>query len=121
MEAGHRCRNGNFVSNRDVLWARAEFTVWLDMPSPVCVWRVARRNLGWWWRHASAWDVECMTFPRACGGVWHVVRTHPKKRRDYPRLLAECPKLTVIRLTSPREVDRWLRATASPRPAEGAR
>ena len=107
--------DGNFVSHRDVLWARAELAVWLDLPLPACVWRVARRNLGWWWRRAPVWHVERMTFPRACGGVRHVVRTHATKRRDYPRLLAQYPGLTVIRLTSPREVDCWLRATASPR------
>lgn len=105
--------DGNFVSNRDVLWARADLAVWLDMPAAMCVWRVARRNLGWWWRGERAWGVERMTLGRACGGIRHVLRTHASKRREYPQLLAGYPELTVIRLTSRREVDRWLLGTTS--------
>ncbi len=101
--------DGNFVSHRDVLWARADLAVWLDLPFTTCVWRVARRNLRWWATRERVWGAGRMTLRRALDGTRHAWQAHARKRRTYPTLLTEARGLTVVRLTSQGEVDRWLR------------
>jgi hypothetical protein len=40
--------------------------------------------------------------------VGYAIRQHFRRRRDWPAELARDPGLDVVRLTSPRDVERWL-------------
>ena len=100
--------DGTFVSDRDVLWARADLAVWLDLPFTTCVSRVARRNLGWWATREPVWGAGRMTLRRALDGTRHGWQAHGRKRRTFPTLLREVLGLAVVRLASQREVDHWL-------------
>jgi hypothetical protein len=109
--------DGNFDDMRDVLWARAELIVWLDLPLATTFWRVARRNFGWWLTGARVWGGLPMTFGKALGGVRHTLRSHRLKRRTYPGFLEGRPTTKVVRLTSPRQIAAWL-TSAAPRASE---
>jgi hypothetical protein len=100
--------DGNFDDMRHVLWARAELIVWIDLPLATTLWRVARRNFGWWLTRTPAWGGLPMTFGKAMDGVRHMIRSHGLKRRTYPAFLAERPSTRVVRLTSPAAVAAWL-------------
>ena len=39
--------DGNYSAVQDLVWARADTVVWLDLPKPVVMWQVIRRTL---WR-----------------------------------------------------------------------
>jgi len=101
--------DGNFDGDRDLLWARAELIVWLDLPLAVVMARVLRRNLGWWARGARVWGGQRMTLAKALGGAWHALRSHGLKRRTYPGWLAELGAGTqVLRIGSARALAAWL-------------
>src|SRR5207247_9104947 len=90
----------------------ADALVWLDQPLPLVRRRlitravkdiVTRRDLfngnRQTWRFAF-WGRESL--------VRFAIRQHFRRRRDWPERFAVHPDLAVVRLRSPREVERWL-------------
>lgn len=57
--------DGNFVSERDIVWVRADTVIWLDYPLPLVLWRVCRRNLGWFLTRQATWSGNRMSWRRA--------------------------------------------------------
>lgn len=100
--------DGNFDSERDLVWARAELAVWLDLPFATTLARVSRRNFGWWIGRQTVWGGARMTLPKALSGIRHTLRSYTQKRATYPAALAEFPSLQLVRLTSPAAVKHWL-------------
>ena len=100
--------DGNFDAEREVVWARAELAVWLDLSLATTLWRVSHRNLGWWVRRETVWGGARMTLTKALTGIRHALRSHALKHRTYPAQLAEFPHLKVVRITAPRELTTWL-------------
>ena len=47
--------DGNFDADRDLLWARADLIVWLDLPLAVALGQALRRNLRWWLAGTPVW------------------------------------------------------------------
>lgn len=105
--------DGNFDDLRDVLWARADLIVWLDLPLSLTLWRVAKRNLTWWITRKTVWSGQRMTLAKMWSGVRHAARTHALKRRTYPAMLAEFPNIAVLRMRSRRELADWLSTAIS--------
>jgi hypothetical protein len=100
--------DGNFDAERDLVWARAELAVWLDLPFMTTLWRVTRRNLGWWIGRRRVWGGARMTFSKALTGIRHTLRSYALKHRTYPAHLTEFPHLQVVRIASPRALTLWL-------------
>jgi hypothetical protein len=100
--------DGNFDSDRDLLWARAELIVWLDLPLNVVLGQALRRNLAWWLRRTPVWGGQRMTLAKALGGVRHVLRSHALKRATYPAWLAALAPKPVVRLRSRAALSTWL-------------
>jgi hypothetical protein len=105
--------DGNFDGDRDLLWARAELIVWLDLPLARVLAQAVRRNLGWWLSGARVWGGQRMTLAKAWSGWRHAARSHGLKRRTFPGWLAELEGVEVVRLTSRAEVRRWLAGLSS--------
>ena len=100
--------DGSFVSERDVIWARADTVIWLDYPLALVMWRVCRRNLGWFLTRAATWSGNRMNWKRAWSGIHHAHHGFAQKRATYPALLAEFSHLNILHFRSPREAERWL-------------
>lgn len=100
--------DGNFDGDRDLLWARAELVVWLDLPLAVVLARVLRRNLRWWAGRERVWGGQRMTLAKALGGARHALASHGLKRRTYPGWLAELGGAQVVRIGSAKALARWL-------------
>lgn len=100
--------DGNFDEDRDLVWARAELAVWMDLPLFVTVWRVLCRNLSWWVSRQKVWGGKRMTLSKVYSGIKHSLYSHSRKRNTYPTQLAEFPQLQSIRLTSAKQVGDWL-------------
>jgi adenylate kinase family enzyme len=103
-----------YATARDPLAERADTLVWLDLPFPLVLGRVVRRTLRRRIRHEELWNGNhepplrtFLTDPQ------HVVRWSISTRNKYRELVPEAaaahPHLTVVRLRSRRDVDRWLR------------
>lgn len=107
---------------RDVLLARADLLVWLDLPRHVVMARVIRRTLRRRIRREELWsgNVEppLRTFLTDRD---HIVRwawrTHARTRDPVTAALATRPYLVVVRLTTRAQVSAWvdgpLRASVS--------
>lgn len=104
--------DGNYGSKvRDLVWARIDTVIWLDLPRSVVMRQVTERTLRRWWRRE-----------RVCGDnreslrlsllsrdsvLWWAWSTHTRRRRQYEQLLAQVP-FQVVRLTCRAEIERWL-------------
>ncbi|GAA1937466.1 adenylate kinase [Kitasatospora viridis] len=95
-----------------VLIARADTYVWLDLPRRTVMQRVVRRSL-----HRALTRRELWNGNREGFRDWldpeHPIRwawaRHATHRERTLRRIAANPQLTVVRLTSPRAVRAWLR------------
>ena len=95
---------------RDLMWAAADGIVWLDYPRRVVLPRVVRRSVR-----------RTVTAERIFGGnretvaawlrrdhpVWHAVRTFGYRRDYLAARTSSSAHLTVVRLHSPAEFERW--------------
>jgi adenylate kinase family enzyme len=110
--------DGNYSTVRDLVWARADTVIWLDLRKRTVmrriVWRTLRRVAGrakLWngnrerWGNLFTWDQH----ESVISWAWH---TYGSRRERYAALLADPAygHLRVIRLTSPRAARRFLRA-----------
>ena len=117
--------DGNYTGSLDdVVLERAELLVWLDLPLHVCL----RRIWGRTWRRIrtreelwSAKNRETLRgafFSRDSLFLW-TLKAHFRHRREWPARFAAYPQLEVVRLRTPREVERWLAAPADRRSTFG--
>ena len=109
--------DGNYESKLgDLVLARADTVVWLDLPLPLVVARITRRTLARLVRRTELWNGNRETlrgtFSRESIVLW-AVTAHRAKRRTLPSLPERQPHLTFVRLRSPRQVARFL-ASVSP-------
>jgi hypothetical protein len=95
----------------DLVLDGADIVVWLDLSMHVWLPRLIRRTLRRVRRREELWNGNKETIRSAfCGHdalLAVAVRSHFRRRREYPEALA---KWHLIRLRTPDEVDRFLRA-----------
>jgi len=107
---------GNYDSVRDLVWPAADTLVWLDLPFPLVIWRLFWRTL----RRSVTRENLCGTgnteslvrslFTRQ-SILLYAMKTHGRNRRRFTvdtELLGKDKK--VVRLTTAREVERFLAA-----------
>lgn len=111
--------SGNYISDaQDLIWARADTVVFLDMSIPLLVWRVlirswGRRNVVLWgtntekfWPQLKVWSRDSL--------VYFALTTTRRRRHQFEGWQRD-PRWSHIRfhrLRSPREVARFLDAVA---------
>jgi adenylate kinase family enzyme len=103
-----------YGSARGLLAERADLLVWLDLPFlrttlPRVVWRTIRRRV----RREVLWNGNVEpSFATFFTDPEHIVRwaisTRGKYRERVPALQVRHPHLVIVRLRSPRDVERWL-------------
>lgn len=106
--------DGNYSKVRDIVWARADTLVWLDLNLARILWRVTWRT----WRRVvtgeELWNGNRETWRDAVFSrealFIYALKSHKRRRRQYEAALAEpChAHLRVVRLRTPREVEDWL-------------
>ncbi len=92
--------DGNYSAIRDLVWARADTVVWLDLPLPTILARYARRTIRRILLRQQLWSGNRERLGFLLGRdslLWWILGTYRRRRRDYPVLLA-----------SPREATAWL-------------
>ena len=107
--------DGNYSAIRDLVWARADTVVWLDLPLPTILAGYARRTIRRILFRQELWSGNRERLGFLLGRdslLWWILGTYRRRRRDYPVLLAERPQITAIRLRSPREATAWLAGIA---------
>ena len=119
--AGGWVIDGNYGSVRDLVWARADTVVWLDLPKRTVmrqvVWRTLRRvalRRELWngnrerWRNFLTWNPEQSVISWA----WH---KHAPDHAKYAAAAADpaCAHLRFVRLASRRDIARFLAGARS--------
>jgi adenylate kinase family enzyme len=110
--------DGNYSAVRDLVWERADTVAWLDYPLGTILWRYAIRTRRRFQTREEIWpgtdnrERLSMHILHRDGLLWWILSTYHRRRRDYPRLLAEHPWIEAVRLHSPREAQNWLRDVA---------
>ena len=95
----------------DLVLRRADTLVWLDQPLPVVLFRLVKRAVKdivtkrdlfngnrQTWRYAFFTRDSLVSF---------AIKSHFKRRREWPEGIGAPPDLEIVRLRSPREVDCW--------------
>ena len=107
---------GIYGQVRDLTWRAADTLIWLDLPFPLVFWRlfwrtlrraITRENL---WGTGNTESLVRTFFTRQSILLW-AIRTHGRNRRRFTidtEFLGK--EKTVVRLTSAREVERFLAA-----------
>ena len=99
------------VEVRDAMWAAADTVVWLDYPRRVVLPRLLRRSVR---RSATGQrlfggNVETWRGWLAPGHpFWHAVTTFGQRRAYLAARTGTEPGTAVVRLRTPRDLDRWL-------------
>jgi len=107
--------DGNKRAVRDLVWPRADTIIWLDFPAAVTLWRLGRRSMR---RTASLRTEAAKTgntkdLPKqvlaGAKAVLTALRSHTGQRKEFPQMFAapENQHLAVVRLRSPRALQRW--------------
>jgi adenylate kinase family enzyme len=96
----------------DLVLERAETVVWLDQPLALILWRLWRRTSRRIRSRKELWSGNRESWRGAFWGheslfVW-TIRTYFRNRHTLPERFARHPRLEVVRLRSPREVERYL-------------
>lgn len=114
--------DGNYGGRgaRDIVWAKADTVVWLDLPLVVTLVRMWHRTTGRIARKERLWGGNQETirntfFSRESLFVW-ALKTHRRRRRIFRELMT-APRfahLTFHRLRSTSEAERWLDAQRDP-------
>ena len=108
--------DGNYTATRDLVWARADTLVWLDLPRTLTVRRVAVRTARRMARREVLWNgnrerVRGLLAPDH--PLWWTWITTPGRRVVTEQRLAD-PRwahLVVVRVRTPAEVTAWLAST----------
>ena len=104
--------DGNYAVVRDLVWARAEAIVWLDLPLRTILWRFASRTARRLIHREELWagNRERLRTQLASRDslLWWILTTYRRRRREYPERLAARPDLVAVRLRSAREARAWL-------------
>ncbi len=106
VDGNYHGKLGTFVLER------ADTVVWLDLPLRTCLIRLWHRTLHRIRDDAELWNGNRETWRGAFWGreslFWWTVRHHGARRRRWPARFAGLPRLDVVRLGTPREVDAYL-------------
>lgn len=110
---------GNYTRHQmDVSWPRADTVIWLDLPLPTILRRVSRRIWQRWRTHEDLWGTSNREDIREHLMVWnpqkslitYTITTHRRRQRTFAAATTDpaYAHLRIIRLRSPREVERLL-------------
>jgi adenylate kinase family enzyme len=109
--------DGNYEGKiGDLVVSRADTFVWLDLPLPLALVRIARRTASRLARRTELWNGNRETIRNAILVrdnlfAW-AVESHRRKRRQLPSTGERHRHLTVVRLRSPREVAQFVESVS---------
>jgi adenylate kinase family enzyme len=106
--------DGNYSVVRDIIWSRAKFLVWLDLPFLTVLWRAISRTLKRIATREELFSGNRETLKLALldrdGIPYWVIRTHHRRRREYADLIAEgrYPQLEILKVRSSKDARQLL-------------
>jgi adenylate kinase family enzyme len=109
--------DGNYARVRDIVLARADTVVWLDLPLGTCLGRILKRTARRARTGEELWSGNRESWRRHLTRdslVWWLVTSYRRKRREYEARFfgpqREFPHLDVHRFRTAAEAEAWLDA-----------
>jgi adenylate kinase family enzyme len=109
--------DGNYARARDIVLARADTAVWLDLPLGTCLGRILRRTARRARTREELWSGNRESWRRHVGRdslVWWLVTSYRRKRGEYEKRFMgparEFPHLAAHRFRNAAEADAWLKS-----------
>lgn len=99
--------DGNFDSERDLVWKQADCIIWLDYPLTTILPRIILRNFHWLLTRRITWSGNRMTLRRAISGIRHAISSYSTKKQNYPCWLSEISGITLYHFHTSRETETW--------------
>lgn len=104
----------------ELLWECADTVIWLDLPRRTVMFRVIRRSLVRVVARQALWNGNRETWRKLLFDPTHPIRwawtQHGVRRRATAERIERHPQVRVVRLTTVRQVDQWLRSLPTGRP-----
>jgi adenylate kinase family enzyme len=112
--------DGNYSKVRDIVWARADTVVWLDLPKRTVMRRIIWRTLGRMARRKELWNGNrerwrnLFSLDKEESVIAWAWQTHAKNRVRYAAAMADQAnaELHFVRLEKPADVRRFLRSVS---------
>lgn len=96
-------------SDRQVeLWRDADVILWLDYSFQHVLWRMTRRNLGWWISGTVIAGGQQMSLRQALRGILEAARSYGPTRQRIALRLREPERPRVMRFARPTDTLQWL-------------
>jgi adenylate kinase family enzyme len=109
--------DGNYGVARDLVWARADTVVWLDLSLWIVMWRVCSRTVRRLVRREVLWNGNRESMRTTLSRdsiILYALTEFRRRRRELSSALAAQPHLGVVRLTTAGDVERFLAAIPTP-------
>jgi adenylate kinase family enzyme len=105
--------DGNYGGTLDVRLAACDSVVFLDLPRPVCLWRIVKRRMRYFGRTRPDLVPGC---PERLSWefVWWVWTYRKRRRAGVLERLRTLTGRRVVILSSPREVERFVASLSAP-------
>lgn len=107
--------HGNYNKVRDVTWKHSETVIWLDYPRTLVMWRVLKRSVLRMLKREELWAGNKESFRKTFLSKDSIIlwawNTYDLRKKQYEALIRE-PEyghVTVIRLTSQKRLDQFLK------------
>ncbi len=106
--------DGGYSTVREVIWARADTLVWIDLPYATTLWQLLRRTVGRAWHRTPIcngnYESWRLSFASRDSILLWFVKSYPDKQRRYPALLREFEEkgTRVVVLKSRTEIDAFV-------------
>lgn len=100
--------DGNFETERELVWKLSDCIIWLDYSLTVVIWQVITRNFRWLLTRQTIWSGNRMTFQRAISGIRHTIKSYSVKKKNYPLWLEELSDTKVYRFSRKQETEKWV-------------
>ena len=107
--------DGNYSKVRELILARADTIVYLDLPLWLCAARLLRRSLRRALTREELWagnrESLFTTFFSSDSVIYYTIRTQRRRRRQYAAIQSDpvYAHIQFVHLRALREVDAWLR------------
>ncbi len=103
--------DGNYHQVRDIVWGRADTVVWLDYSFITILRRLSLRTLKRVFIREKLWNgnqEHLLSLFARDSVFWWAFKTYRRRKMQYPALLAQNSHLSLVRLSSPKETEKWM-------------
>ncbi len=105
--------DGNYTTTaKELIWPKADLIIWLDYPLPVVLYRLLKRTVHNCRTQKELWpgckeSIKLQFMSKRSIFLW-AFKSYGSRKRRYPALFAQLPQLQILRMRSPKQLQKSL-------------